>query len=90
MKYTLLDGTVYRRLDNLTLALIGNPQMDLQFEGVALVDYYDRVHLLSEFGKIFNKEEIKVKHQNYRGLVGWFCHIIKISYPIWKLSTNIT
>ena len=51
VKYTLLGGKVNRRLDDLILAIIGNPETGQQFGGGTLVDHYDRAHSLSESGK---------------------------------------
>ena len=44
MKYTLLDGKVNCRLNDLILAIIGNPEIGQRFGGGTLVDHYDRAH----------------------------------------------
>ena len=51
VKYTLLGGKVNCRLEDLILAIIGNPETGQQFRGGTLVDHYDRAHWLSESGK---------------------------------------
>ena len=44
VKYTLLGGKVKRRLDDLILAIISNPETSQRFGGGTLVDHYDRTH----------------------------------------------
>ena len=51
VKYTLLDGKVNRRLDDLILAIIGNLETCQRFGGGTFVDHYDKTHWLSESGK---------------------------------------
>ena len=56
-----------RRLNNLILALIGNPETSLRFGGGTSVDHYDKAHWLSTCRNMFGEEEMKAKHQNYKG-----------------------
>ena len=44
VKYILLGGKVNRRLDDLILAIIGNPETGQRFGEGTLVDHYDRAH----------------------------------------------
>ena len=51
VKYTLSYEKMNCRLNNLILAMFGNPKRSQQLEGNTLVDLYNKAHLLSEFGK---------------------------------------
>lgn len=51
IKYTLLNGKVNRRLDELIIALIGHPETGRRFGGSTLIEYYDDAHWLSESRK---------------------------------------
>jgi hypothetical protein len=51
VKYTLLDGKVNCRLDELILAIIGNPETGRRFGGNTLVEHYNDAHFLSMSGK---------------------------------------
>jgi hypothetical protein len=51
VKYILLDEKVNRRLDELILALIGNPETGRQFGGNTLVEHYNDAYFLSLLGK---------------------------------------
>ena len=51
VKYTLLDGKVNRRLHELVIALIGNPDTGQRFGGITLVKHYHKARWLSESGK---------------------------------------
>jgi hypothetical protein len=51
VKYTLLDGKVNRRLDELIFALIGNPEIGRRFRGNTLMEHYNDAHFLSLSGK---------------------------------------
>jgi hypothetical protein len=51
VKYTLLDGKVNRRLDELIIAIVGHPKTGLRFGGLILVEHYDDAHNLSESRK---------------------------------------
>jgi hypothetical protein len=59
VKYTLLDGKVNRRLDELILALIGNHATGRRFGGNTLVEYYNDVHFLSMSEKYLKRGGIK-------------------------------
>jgi hypothetical protein len=48
VKYTLLDGKVNMRLDELITAIVGHPETSLRFGGLTLVEHYDDAHNLSE------------------------------------------
>jgi len=51
VKYTLLDGKIIWRLDELIFALIGNPDFGRRFGGLTLDEHYNNVHWLSESRK---------------------------------------
>jgi hypothetical protein len=51
VKYTLLDGKVNMRLDELIIAIVGHPKTGLRFGGLTLVEHYDDAHNLSESRK---------------------------------------
>ena len=44
MKYTLLDGKVNNRLNNLILAIIGDLKTSQRFKEGTLVNHYDTAH----------------------------------------------
>jgi len=44
IKYTLLDGKVNRRLDELVFALIGNLDTGQRFGGLSLDEHYNNVY----------------------------------------------
>ena len=44
VKYTLLDGKVNRRLDELIYAIIGDPDNGRRFEGMTLDEHYNDAH----------------------------------------------
>jgi hypothetical protein len=50
-KYTFLDGKMNHRLDELILAIIGNPETGRRFGGNTLVEHYNDTHFLSMSGK---------------------------------------
>jgi hypothetical protein len=51
VKYTLLDGKVNHRLNELILAIISNPETGRRFGGNTLVEHYSDAHFLSMSGK---------------------------------------
>jgi hypothetical protein len=84
VKYTLLDGNVNRRLDELTLAIIGNPETRCRFGGNTLVEHYNDAHFLSMSGKYSKRGGIKVARRNCKKHGGWFNGTNKIGHQIWK------
>jgi hypothetical protein len=52
VKYMLLDGKVNHRLDELILAIIGNPETRRRFGRNTLVEQYSDAHFLSMSGNI--------------------------------------
>jgi hypothetical protein len=72
VKYTLLNGKVNRRLDELILAIIGNPETGHRFGGNTLVEHYSDAHFLSMSGKYSKRRGEKgrtAKLQKARWLV---------------------
>jgi hypothetical protein len=84
VKYTLLDGKVNRRLDELILALIGNHATGRRFGGNTLVEYYNDVHFLSMSEKYLKRGGIKAVRRNCKKHGGWFNGTNKIGHQIWK------
>jgi hypothetical protein len=89
VKYTLLDGKVNMKLDELIIAIVGHPETGLQFGGLTLVEHYDDAHNLSEFRKYILEEEIESKLKGCRRLSNWFNNINKIHYQILRSLTNV-
>ena len=61
-----------RRLDDLILAIIDNPETSQRFGGGTLVDHYDRAHWLNESGKYVRRGGDKSRTTKLQELVGWF------------------
>ena len=51
VKYTLLDGKVNRRLDELIFAIIGNPNSRRRFGGLTVDEHYNNVYCLNKSRK---------------------------------------
>jgi hypothetical protein len=84
VKYTLLDGKVNYRLDELILAIFGNPETRHRFGGNTLVEYYNDAHFLSMLGKYSKRGGIKAAWGNYKKQGGWFNGTNNIRHQIWK------
>jgi hypothetical protein len=72
VKYTLLDGKVNRRLDELIFALIGNPETGWQFGGNTLVEHYNDAHFLS----------LSCKYSKRGGDKGWTTKLQKARWLV--------